>query len=179
MFLDKDIIPYTTHSFKAYKSSNEIFIRNEEYHFLMELNAIDTSVSIDEAIEINQKYREETINRFNAFTEANQASCHHFIGEFRLDCIDELKNQKYEPIVCNFYGYKYFSVNDINIIASRIFRWHETKLDTGTRKYIWTIALLYSPLTFVEVGIDELYIAKKTLTISKESDRDLRVRIYI
>lgn len=92
MFLDQDIIPFSTHRFSIYKSDQGYFI-------------LDGNNSL--VFDINTSTEEEIENQFNEFYNENQASCHHFIGEFRID------SNNHSPVVGCFYGFDFFTTNQI------------------------------------------------------------------
>jgi hypothetical protein len=116
MILDTDIIPFTTDSYSIYKSDNEYFIVNQEEEFLMEYQELDKSCSTEENLEQWQDNYEQLEERFDIYYRENQASCHHFIGEFRVD------SENKEPVVGSLYGFSYFTREDIFIVMSKLIR---------------------------------------------------------
>jgi hypothetical protein len=158
MILDTDIIPFTTNSYRVYKSEEEYFMINGEDSFLIEQNGhpskarptgsthlrkpqmtcpqLDRSCSEEEFEQFQDDY-DRLEERFDIYYRENQASCHHFIGEFRID------SENYAPFVGSFYGFDYFSEREIEDALSKLIRCIEMQSGKGLKEYEIKVATLY------------------------------------
>ena len=135
MILDTDIIPFSTNSYRVYKSTDDYFMINGEYDLLSEFQ-LDESSSEEELEQYQDQY-EQLEEKFRTYYEENQASCHHFIGEFRID------SQNYSPFVGSFYGFDYFSESQIKEVLSKLIHCIASQSSESLKEYQIKVATLY------------------------------------
>lgn len=109
---------------------------NGEQDLLLEHQPLDESCSTQEYEKLQEEY-EQLEERFNTYYQENQASCHHFIGEFRIN------SGNYAPFVGRFLGYDYFTEREILTFVSKLIRCVKAQSGEGFENYEIQIATLY------------------------------------
>ncbi len=109
MFLDKDIVIYSHNFYRVYKEQSKYYLINQEDELLLSPDVFD---NFEKFAAEYKKLEEEFIEYY----ETNLDSCHHYIGEFRID------SENYEPVAGSFYGMNYFSRKDIEAVLQKLIK---------------------------------------------------------